>query len=194
MAGAFDHHLAALLPGYSRESSWRCERGKLRTVVSVGDRTGTQAVAERERDVIFAHDVADLVESVVEEALFVPRQAPLGHDRAAARDDAGDAIGGQWHVCKAHAGVDGEIVDTLFALLDQRVLVDLPVELAGVAVRLLQRLVDRHGADWHRRIAQDPLARVVDVAPGGEVHHRLGAPADRPHYLLHFFPARRYTS
>ena len=121
----------------------------------------------------------------------MPRQAPLGHDRAAARDDAGDAVRGERHVLQAHAGVDGEIVDALLALLDQRVLVDLPVELDRIAVDLLQRLVDRHGADRHRRIAQDPFAGVVDVAAGGEVHHRVGAPADRPHHLLDFFFDRR---
>ncbi len=117
----------------------------------------------------------------------MPRQAPLRHDRAAARDDAGDAVGGERHVGQPHAGVDGEIIDALFALLDQRVLVAFPVELDGIAVHFLQRLVDRHGADRHRRIAQDPFARVVDVAAGGEVHHRVGAPADRPHHLLDFF-------
>ncbi len=116
----------------------------------------------------------------------MPRQAPLRHDRAAARDDAGDAIGGERHVGQPHAGVDGEIVDALLALLDQRVLVAFPVELDGIAVHFLQRLVDRHRADRHRRIAQDPFARVVDVAAGGEIHHRVGAPADRPHHFLDF--------
>ena len=94
-------------------------------------------------------------------------------------------VGGERHVGQAHAGVDGEIVDPLLALLDQRVAIDFPGELDGVAVALLQRLVDRHGADRHRRIAQDPLARVVDVAAGGEVHDGVAAPADRPHHLLH---------
>ena len=115
------------------------------------------------------------------------RQAPLGHDRAAAADDAGLAVGGERHVGQAHAGVDGEIVDALLALLDQRVAVDLPGELDGVAVALLQRLVDRHRADGDRRVAQDPLARVVDVAAGGEIHDGVAAPADRPHHLLDFF-------
>ena len=129
VAGAFDHHLAALLPGDLRELAQRLQLGELRAVVGVGDRAGAQAVAERERHVVFAHDVADLVEALVEEALLVPRQAPLRHDRAAARNDAGDAVGGERHVGEPHAGMDGEIVDALLALLDQRVLVALPVEL-----------------------------------------------------------------
>ena len=82
--------------------------------------------------------------------------------------------------------MDGEIIDALLALLDQRVLVALPVELDGIAVDLLQRLIDRHCANGDWRIAQNPFAGVVDVPSGGEVHHRVGAPADRPHHLLHF--------
>ena len=186
VAGAFDHHLAALGPGDFGQFAERLQLGELRAVVGVADRAGAQAVAERERHVVFAHQVANLVEALVEEALLVMRQAPLGHDRAAARDDAGDAVGGEVDVGEPHAGVDGEIIDALLALLDQRVLVALPVELDGVAVDLLQRLIDRHGADRHRRVAHDPFAGVVDVAAGGEVHHRVGAPADRPHHLFHF--------
>ena len=119
------------------------------------------------------------------------RQAPLRHDRAAARDDAGDAVGGEVDIGKPHAGMDGEIIDALLALLDQRVLVAFPVELDRIAVDLLQRLIDRHGADRDRRIAQNPFAGVVDVAAGGEVHHGVGAPADRPHHLFHFLFHRR---
>ena len=187
VAGTFDHHLAALVPGDLGELAQGLELGELGAVVGVGDRARPQAVAERERHVVFAHDVADLVEALVEEALLVAGEAPLRHDRAAARNDPGDAVGGEVDVAEPHAGVDGEIVDALLALLDQRVLVALPVELDRIAVDLLQRLVDRHGADRHRRIADDPFARVVDVAAGGEVHHRVGAPADRPHHLLHLF-------
>src|SRR5690606_26337272 len=66
----------------------------------------------------------------------------------------------------------------------QRIAIKLPGELHRITAALLQRLLDRHGADRHGGIAQDALARVVDVAAGGEVHHRVGAPADRPHHLL----------
>jgi hypothetical protein len=85
------------------------------------------------------------------------------------------------------AGVDGEVVDALLGLLDQRVLEHLPVELVGVAVDFFECLVDRHGADRHRRVAQDPAADVVDVAPGRQVHHRVGAPTDRPDQFFDFF-------
>ena len=70
---------------------------------------------------------------------------------------------GQRHVREAHAGVDREVVDALLGLLDQRVAEDLPGQLLGLAADLLERLVDRHRPDRHRRVAQDPLARLVDV-------------------------------
>jgi hypothetical protein len=114
------------------------------------------------------------------------REAPLGHDRAAPADDAGHALGGHGDVAQQHAGVDGEVVDALFGLLDQCVAEHLPGQLLGLAVDLFQGLVDRHGADGHGRVADDPLARLVDVLAGGQVHHRVAAPADGPWLLSNF--------
>jgi hypothetical protein len=100
VAGAFDHHLHVVLPGDLGQLAQRLQLGELRLVVGVGDRAGAQAVAERERHVVGLHDLADLLEVRVEEALLVVREAPLGHDRAAARDDAGHALGGQRDVAQ----------------------------------------------------------------------------------------------
>ncbi|MCY1209424.1 hypothetical protein D9M72_210740 [compost metagenome] len=119
------------------------------------------------------------------------RQAPLGHDRTATRDDAGDTVGGQRHVAQQHAGVDGEVVHALLGLLDQRVAEHLPGQVLGDAAGLVQRLVDRHRADGYRRVAQDPFAGFMDVLAGGQVHDGVGAPADRPHHLFHFLGQRR---
>src|SRR5713101_5798980 len=87
--------------------------------------------------------------------------------------------------------MDGEVVHALLALLDQRVAVDLPVQLLDLAADLFQRLVDGHSADWYRRVADDPLARGVDVLAGRQVHHRIAAPADGPRHLLDFLIDRR---
>ena len=191
MAGPFVHHLHVVLPGDRVSSPCVSQLGELRLVVGVGDRPGPQAVAERERDVVGAHDLADLAEVRVEEVLLVVGQAPLGDDRAAARHDAGHPPRGERDVAQQHAGVDGEVVHALLGLLDERVAVDLPGQLLGPPADLLQRLVDRHRADRHRRVAQDPLARLVDVVAGGEVHHRVGAPERRPAQLLDLLLDRR---
>ena len=81
----------------------------------------TQAVAQREADVVGLHDFADFLEVGVEEILLVMRQAPLGHDRAAAADDAGHALGSQRHIAQQDAGMDGEVVHALLGLFDQGV-------------------------------------------------------------------------
>jgi hypothetical protein len=165
-------------PSVSSSPNWAASLASAR-------QPGPQAVAQREGDVVGLHDLADLGEPGIQEVLAVMRQAPLRHDRSSARDDAGDPAGGQRHVSQAHAGVDGEIVHTLFGLLDQRVAEQLPGEFLGPAVDLFQRLVDRHRADRHRAVAQDPLAGLVDVPARRQVHQRVAAPAARPDQLLH---------
>ena len=52
-----------------------------------------------------------------------------------------------------------------------------------------ERLQERHrgrgsGTRRHGRVAQNPLARLVDVVPRGEVHHRVSAPDGAPLQLL----------
>ena len=86
--------------------------------------------------------------------------------------------------------MNGEVVDTLLGLLDQRVAIDLPGELFRLAIDLFQRLIDGNSADRHRRVANDPLARLVDVFACGEIHHRVGAPSRRPRHLLDFLADR----
>ena len=98
--------LHVVLPRDLREFAERLQFAELRFVVGVGARAGTQSVAERERHVVRLHDLADLFEVRVEEVLLVVREAPLRHDRAAARDDAGHALGRHRHVAQQHAGVD----------------------------------------------------------------------------------------
>ncbi len=80
--------------------------------------------------------------------------------------------------------MDREVVDTLLGLLDERVAVDVPGEVLGLAADLLERLVDRHGADRHGRVPEDPLAGLVDVLARREVHDGVRAPARGPRHLL----------
>ena len=84
MAGAFDEHLAVVLPGDVGEFAERFQFGELCLVIGVVNRTGAQAVAEREGDVVIRHDLAHLLEMRVEETLLVVRETPFGHDRTAA--------------------------------------------------------------------------------------------------------------
>ena len=101
---------------------------------------------------------------------------------------AGHPVRRQRHVAQQNAGVDREVVDALLGLLDQRVAENFPGQFLGLAMHFLERLVDRHRADRHRAVPDDPLARLVDVLAGRQVHHRIAAPADRPGHFPRLRP------
>src|SRR5205085_6089837 len=50
---------------------------------------------------------------------------------------------------------------------------------------------DGNRADGHGRVSQNPLARRVYVLAGGQVHHGVRAPPDRPTHLLDLLLNRR---
>src|SRR5690606_8230835 len=108
-------------------------------------------------------------------------------DGATTGHDAGHALRGQRHVAQQHAGVDGEVVDALLGLFDQRVAIDLPGQVFGDAIDFLQRLIDGHGANGQHGITDDPLAGLVDVLARGQVHHGVRAPVGGPGELLDLF-------
>src|SRR5690606_29673988 len=145
---------------------------------------GAEAVADGEGNVVGGADVADVVPVGVEEVFLVVGEAPLGHDGAAAGDDAGHATGGLRDVAEEDAGVDGEVVHALLGLLDEGVAEDFPGEGLGAAADFFEGLVNRDGADGHGAVAQDPLAGLVDVFARGEVHEGVAAPLDGPTHFL----------
>src|SRR6185312_8125353 len=106
MARPLDHHLAAMLPGDLGQLAQRLEFGELRPIICIRNGSWTKSIAQRKRDVILPHDLADLAEALIEEALLVMREAPFRQDRAAARDDAGDAVGGEMDVAEPDACMD----------------------------------------------------------------------------------------
>ena len=174
---AFNHHLHVILPGDFGQLAQRVQLGKLCFVVGVADGARAQAVAQRQRDIVSGADFADLAEVFVKEVLLVMGEAPLRHDRTAARDDAGQTLRGHRHVAQQHARVNGEVVHALFRLLQQRVAERFPGKVFGDAVDLLQRLINRDGANRNRAVTQDPFAGFVNIAASGEVHYRVRAPA-----------------
>jgi hypothetical protein len=191
VAGAFVHDLDAFGPGALGELALDFEFAELGFVIGVGDGAGAQAVADGEGDVVGGHDVADVVPVGVEEVFLVMGEAPLGHDAAAAADDAGHAGGGHGDEAEEDAGVDGEVIDALLGLLDEGVAEEFPGEVLGLAVHLFEGLVNGHGADGHGRVAQDPFAGGVDVLAGGEVHDGVRAPLGGPaHFFDLFLDAR----
>jgi len=187
VAGAFVHDLDAFGPGALGELTLDFEFAELGLVIGIGDGAGAEAVADGEGDVVGGHDVADVIPMGVEEAFLVMGEAPLGHDGAAAADDAGHAGGGHGDEAEEDAGVDGEVIDALLGLLNEGVAEELPGEVLGLAVHFFQGLIDGHGADGHGGVPQDPLARGVDVFAGGEIHDGVAAPLGGPAHFFDFF-------
>ena len=87
--------------------------------------------------------------------------------------------------------MDGEVIDPLLGLFDERVAINFPGQFLGAAADFFERLINRHGADRHGRVANDPFARGVNVFAGGKIHHGVGAPFGGPTHLLDFFLDRR---
>ena len=91
-----------------------------------------------------------------------------------------------------HSGVDGEVVDALFALFDERVAIDFPSKFGNVAVDFLEGLVDGDSANGNGAVADNPFACFVDVFACRKVHKRVAAPVATPNGFVDFlFDARR---
>jgi uncharacterized protein (UPF0261 family) len=123
--------------------------GELRFVAGVGQAAGAQAVAERKLTSFF-ENFAEVVEVFVEEIFFLVRVHPVRQQRAAAADDAGDAIASQRDKLAQHAGVDRHVVDALLGLLFDDFEHQAGGQILG-ALHSRERFVNRHGADGHGR-------------------------------------------
>ena len=157
---------------------------KLRAVVGVVDRARAHTVAERQRHVVFRHEVADFVEVGVEEALLVVDYAPFCHDASTARHASRQTAAHEFGMLAQHTGMDCEVVHSLLTLLHERVAVDFPRQLRHVSVHLLKRLIDGHRSHRHGAVAHNPFTRFVDVFSCREVHQRVAAPIAAPYRLV----------
>ncbi len=117
MARPVDHHLIILGPSDLGQLTQRLQFGKLRGVVGIRDRTGAQAIAQTEADVIRPHDVADFVKMGVKEAFAAVMQAPFCHDRAATADNPGQRAGGDRWQHASLRDLGGLVHQSLFALM-----------------------------------------------------------------------------
>src|SRR5208337_1717716 len=159
---------------------------ELGVVTGIGDATGTEAVSERKAYVVLGENLADVLETFIEEVLLVVVGHPLCEDGAAAAHNAGYALGNQRQVPNQHAGMDGHVVHTLLSLFFNHF-----KHYAGRQVfnplHARNGFIDRYGADGDRRMAQNRFANFVNLPAGREVHHRVRAVVDRNVELLEFF-------
>ena len=184
VSGSFDHHLHALLPGPQGQFAQRLQLRELRGVRGVRETAGPQAVAETQGDIVLGGDLQDVVVALEQRILPPVVHHPLGQQASAPAHDARDAVLNQGKVLEQHPAVDGHVVDALAGLvLDRR------EEIVGGQRRHLavgDRLIDRHGTDRHRARGENRFAGLIDQPARAQVHHRIGAPADRELELRDF--------
>src|SRR5688572_33168409 len=106
----------------------------------------------------------------VEEILLVVRQTPLCKNGSAAADNTGAAFHGQRDVPQQHSRMNREVIDSLLGLLDQGVPIEFPREVFGPPSAFFESLVDGYGSDRHGRIAKDPFAGLMNIAPRRQIH------------------------
>ena len=180
MAGALDHDLNVLVPRTLRKVSKLDQFTDLTGVGRIVDAAGTKRVTERDRDIVAAQDVQNIV-VILEERVFVARHLhPREQQRAAARDDVHFAS-------LTHEGLDRASVDAcvngheVHALLRMR-LNDAEEVLRGdleqIFFEIADRVVHRHGADHGRRHIDELFAERVGLAVVGQVHNRFRAHVD----------------
>src|SRR6266567_9434516 len=71
MAWAFDHDLHVILPGLLGKLTQSFQLGELRFIAGVGNTAGTEPVAERKGYVMLCEYPANILETFVQEILFV---------------------------------------------------------------------------------------------------------------------------
>jgi len=84
----------------------RVELGELRGVRGVRDRSRAKAVAQRDRHVVTAADLKDLLETVIERVLALVVDHPAREQPAAAGHDPGHPMLTERQVLESNAGVD----------------------------------------------------------------------------------------
>ena len=186
VSGAFVHNLHSVFPSAFRQLSLGFELGKLRFVVCVGNRTGTQAVADGNADIVSCHDFANFVPMFPEKILRIMALAPFCHDRAAAGNDAGDARGDKRNEIFFHTSMNRKIVHALFGLFDQCFAEDFPIDFFAFSADFFKGLINRHRPDGNRAIAQNPFPRRMNIFPRGKVHQRVPAPTAGPSHFIDF--------
>ena len=181
MTRTFDECLHILVPSSEHKLAHSVELCKLSCIVGIGSTSGAQTVAKTQGHIVAGNDIAYIIKMLVKETLLVVYQAPLAHNATATANDATQSAIGQVNVVATYAGMDGEIVNTLLALLYQCVAIYLPRKVFNLSINLFQSLIDGHSAYGYRTVTQNPLAGFVDVVSGRQIHHGVATPLARPY-------------
>src|SRR4051812_5817526 len=122
----------------------------------------------------------------VEKIFLMMGEAPLRQNRSTAADNSCATFHSERNVAQQNAGMNREVVDTLFGLFNQRVSIDFPCEFFRTPPAFFQGLVNRNGSDGYWRVPENPFPGFVDVLAGRQIHYGVCPPCNAPTHLLHF--------
>ncbi len=83
--------------------------------------------------------------------------------------------------------MDGEVINTLFSLFNERIAEHFPGEVFGNATGLIESLINRNRTNWYRRVTNNPLTCLMNMLTGGKIHDGVGTPTNRPDHFLDLF-------
>src|SRR5215471_3905673 len=112
-----DHDLHVVTPSDARQFSKGFQFRELRRVTSVGNRTRSEPVAQRESYVVFSKNAADAFEVLIEKILLMILDHPFRENGAAAAYDSSYAACCQRNVLDQNARVNSHVVYALLCLL-----------------------------------------------------------------------------
>ena len=187
MARPLDHDLHVLFMRSAREFTQRSQFRHLCAVASVVLTARPQTVPKTHRDIVRRENVANFIKMRPKEVFLFVRHAPNSHDGAAAGNNARQAIGGKFNKGQAESRMNCEVIHALLGLFNERISIELPRQSFCFSVNLFESLIQRNRSDRYRAVADDPLARFVNILAGRKIHDRIRAPARSPKHLFHFF-------
>jgi hypothetical protein len=84
MPGTFNHNLHAPNAATFNQFSQNIQLAELGGIRGIGETAGPEAVAERNRDIVFDQNIQNLIPMLIKRIFASVLHHPFGHDRAAA--------------------------------------------------------------------------------------------------------------
>ena len=187
MAGAFDHDLHIGVTATLGEFAKLRQFSKLRTVGRIRQTARAETVAKRNRHIVLAADLQNIVEIIIERIVVSGLRHVPCDERAAAGDDAHLARTGGGQHGRTDAAMHRHVIDALLRLVADDGQDGLLRKIDGVvAAAAAGQFIDRDGSDGNDGMADDRAARLVQIVAGRKIHDGVRAIGDGGVQLLEF--------
>ena len=118
MTRPFNQYLNILRPGSLCEFSKHLQLRNLGLIIGIMNRPRTQAVPERNSNIVSGTDIADLVKMLIKEILPAVSHTPFSHNGTTAGYHAGETSRRHRNKVFQKTGMNGKVVNPLQSLFD----------------------------------------------------------------------------